>query len=197
MHVLFVHQNFPAQFGHIAAHLAKRHGYQCSFVNERRAGKIGEVECIQYKLDGGATKHNHYCTRTFENATRHAMSVYEAMKGRPDIKPDLVVGHSGFGSTLFLRELYPDTPIINYFEYFYRTRHSDMDFRKEYPPQPLDFLAPRSQCNWPARPRQLRCWLQPDGLPAQPVSRGIPTQTADHLRRRRLGDLEANAESPA
>jgi glycosyltransferase involved in cell wall biosynthesis len=145
MHVLFVHQNFPAQFGHIAAHLTKRHGYRCTFATERRGGKVGDIECVQYKVDGGATKHNHYCTRTFENTTRHALAVYDAMKARPDIQPDLVVGHSGFGSTLFLRELYPDVPIINYFEYFYRTRHSDMDFRKEFPPQPMDFLRARAR----------------------------------------------------
>jgi glycosyltransferase involved in cell wall biosynthesis len=145
MHVLFVHQNFPAQFGHIAAHLVKRHGYRCSFVNERRSGKVGDIDCIQYKPGGGATKHNHYCTRTFENANWHAMGVYDAMKARPDVKPDLVVGHSGFGSTLFLRELYSEVPIINYFEYFYRTKHSDMDFRKEYPPKPLDFLRARAR----------------------------------------------------
>jgi glycosyltransferase involved in cell wall biosynthesis len=145
MHVLFVHQNFPAQFGHIAAHLAKRHGYRCTFATERRAGKVGDIDCVQYKVEGGATKHNHYCTRTFENATRHALGVYDALKARPDVKPDLVVGHSGFGSTLFLRELYPDVPVINYFEYFYRTRHSDMDFRKEYPPQPMDFLRARAR----------------------------------------------------
>lgn len=145
MHVLFVHQNFPAQFGHIAAHLTHRHGFRCTFVTERRGGKVGDVECVQYKVDGGATKHNHYCTRTFENATRHAVGVYEAVKARPDLKPDLIVGHSGFGSTLFLRELFPDVPIINYFEYFYRTRDSDMDFRKDYPPQPMDFLRARAR----------------------------------------------------
>ena len=145
MHVLFVHQNFPAQFGHIAAHLIQRHGYRCTFANERRGGRVGDIDCVQYKQDGGATKHNHYCTRTFENATRHAMGVYDALKARPDVKPDLVVGHSGFGSTLFLRELYPGVPIINYFEYFYRTRQSDMDFRKEYPPLPLDFLRARAR----------------------------------------------------
>ena len=145
MHVLFVHQNFPAQFGHIADHLVKRHGFQCSFVTERRGGRVGNVDCIQYKVDGGATKQNHYCTRTFENATRHAHAVFNAVKAHPELKPDLIVGHSGFGSTLFLREIYPDVPIINYFEYFYRTRLSDMDFRKDYPPQPLDFLRARAR----------------------------------------------------
>jgi glycosyltransferase involved in cell wall biosynthesis len=145
MHVVFVHQNFPAQFGHIAAHLIKRHGYRCTFVNERRAGRVGDIDCIQYKPGGGATKHSHYCTRTFENATWHAMGVYDALKARPDVRPDLIVGHSGFGSTLFLRELYPDVPIINYFEYFYRTKQSDMDFRNEYPPKPLDFLRARAR----------------------------------------------------
>ncbi len=145
MHVLFVHQNFPAQFGHIAQHLVQRHGFRCTFVTERRGGKVGEVECVQYKVDGGATKQNHYCTRTFENATRHALAVHDAVKARPDLKPDLLVGHSGFGSTLFLRELFPNIPIINYFEYFYRTRDSDMDFRKEYPPVPMDFLRARAR----------------------------------------------------
>ena len=31
MHVLFVHKNFPAQFGHIAAYLIKQKGYRCTF----------------------------------------------------------------------------------------------------------------------------------------------------------------------
>jgi glycosyltransferase involved in cell wall biosynthesis len=73
------------------------------------------------------------------------LGVYTAIKARADLKPDLIVAHSGFGSTLFLRELYPDVPIINYFEYFYRTQNSDMDFRKDYPPQPLDLLRARTR----------------------------------------------------
>jgi glycosyltransferase involved in cell wall biosynthesis len=45
----------------------------------------------------------------------------------------LIVGHTGMVSTLYLRELY-DAPIINYFEFFYRTHGSDMDFRHDLPP---------------------------------------------------------------
>lgn len=139
MHILFVHQNFPAQFGHLAAWLVQKHGFRCTFVSERPPGVTGGVERIQYQIKGGATKQNHYCSRTFENAIWHTHAVYEALQARPDIQPDLIVGHSGFGSTLFLRELYR-CPIVNYFEYFYRPTNSDMDFRPDFPTQPLDRL---------------------------------------------------------
>jgi glycosyltransferase involved in cell wall biosynthesis len=133
MHVLYVHQNFPAQFGHIAAHLAQRPGWKCTFVSERPGGIVNGIEKIQYKLAGGATLRNHFCSRTFENTIWHCDAVYQALAGRPDVQPDLIVGHSGFGSTLFLRELYPRVPIINLFEYYYHPRgpNSDMDFRHD------------------------------------------------------------------
>jgi glycosyltransferase involved in cell wall biosynthesis len=133
MHVLYVHQNFPAQFGHIASHLVEKHGYRCTFVSETEPGTVGGIEKIQYKTTGGATRQNHFCSRTFENNIWHCDGVYQALKARPDVRPDLIVGHSGFGSTLFLRELYPDVPVINFFEYYYNPHDvdSDMEFRKD------------------------------------------------------------------
>src|SRR5262249_34677030 len=67
-----------------------------------------------------------------------------ALRDRPDIRPDLIVGHSGFGSTLFLRELYR-CPLINYFEYFYRPHDSDMDFRPDFPAEELALLRARAR----------------------------------------------------
>ena len=148
MHVLYVHQNFPAQFGHIARHLVDKLSWQCSFVSQTPGGVVGGINKIEYRIAGGATKQNHFCSRTFENTIWHCDAVYRAMKARPDVKPDLIVGHSGFGSTLFLRELYPKTPIINFFEYYYipHDKDSDMDFRKDlgWPTSELKYL--RSRC---------------------------------------------------
>jgi glycosyltransferase involved in cell wall biosynthesis len=144
MHILFVHQNYPAQFGHVAHALAWRPGVRCTFVSELPPGLDGGVERVQYRIKGGATSRTHYCSRTFENNVWHAHAVFDALKGRPDLRPDLIVGHSGFGSTLFLRELY-DTPIINYFEYFYHTKNSDMDFRPDFPATELNRLRARSR----------------------------------------------------
>src|SRR4051812_24315395 len=102
MNVLFVHQNFPAQFGHIARHLIGRLGWSCSFVSETPAGESGGIRKIRYKSAGGARETTHYCSRTFENATWHAHAIYEACKADPGPAPDLIVGHSGLGPTLFL-----------------------------------------------------------------------------------------------
>src|SRR5690242_15956701 len=97
MHVLYVHPNFPAQFGHIANYLVREKGWRCTFVSETPPGEVGGIEKVQYKLEGGATVKNHFCSRTFENGVWHCDAVYRAMKGRPDVRPDLIVGHSGFG----------------------------------------------------------------------------------------------------
>lgn len=133
MHVLFVHQNFPAQFGHIARHLVQQKGWRCSFLSETPGGTVDGIEKIQYRTRGGATRDNHFCSRTFENCVWHCDGVYAAMRERSNIRPDLIVGHSGFGSTLFLRELYPDVPIVNFFEFYYRPHDpdSDMTFRHD------------------------------------------------------------------
>jgi len=186
MHVLFVHQNYPAQFGHVADYLAARHGFRCTFVSERPPARAGGVERIQYSIRGGATPSTHYCSRTFENAVWHTHAVYEALKARPDVRPDLVVGHSGFGSTLFLRELY-DRPLINYFEYFYRPKNSDMDFRPDFPTNELDRLRARARnAMLLARPGELRQGLQPtrwqrDRLPPSSTTRSASSSTASTL----------------
>ncbi len=142
MHIVWIHQNFPAQFGHIAKRLADGQKVRSTFVTNRPPAKPVGIEVVPYQIRGGATRHNSYFTRTFENSVAHAHGVYEACKqwgGRPD----LVVAHSGFGSSLFLRELW-NCPIINYFEYFYHPHDSDLDFRPNMPAAERDVL--RSYC---------------------------------------------------
>jgi glycosyltransferase involved in cell wall biosynthesis len=139
MHVMFVHQNFPAQFRYMAPRLAKEHGWRCSFITEKAQGTLPGVDKYVYPLRGGATKANHICTRNFENAVAHAHSVYESIKSRADLNPDLIVAHTGFGSSLFLPYVF-DAPIINFLEYFYHPTGQDMGFRPESPVAEMDLL---------------------------------------------------------
>src|SRR5437870_13267440 len=131
MKILFVHPNFPAQFRYLAPRLAREFGWQCSFATQNaNVPDVPGVERVLYRRDGGPGPANHLCTRYFESAVRHAHGVYEALKARPDIQPDLIVAHSGFGSSLFLPHLY-DAPIVNFFEYFYRPVGQNLGYRPE------------------------------------------------------------------
>ncbi len=146
MHILFLHQNFPAQFGQVAMHLARSCGYRCTFVSEKEVADSTEIQHVRFQSSGGAVAETHYCSRTFENQTWRSHAVYAALKARQDIQPDLIVAHSGFVSSLYLRELYPATPHIGYFEFFYHAHDSDMDFRSDLPmPPEIDFLRVRTR----------------------------------------------------
>ena len=117
----------------------------CStFLSQREPVNDTKIRRLQYKPHGGATAKTPYLTRTFENAVAHATGIYGALKQTPEMKPDLIVAHAGFGSSLYLRELY-DVPIINHFEYYYHTHNSDLDFRPELPPSEEKLLRGRTR----------------------------------------------------
>jgi hypothetical protein len=91
MHVLFVHPNFPAQFRSIAPRLAADYGWTCTFATEnQKAPALPGVEKVVYRTRWGATGATPFEARPFDNAMGHARGVYEALRGPPDIKPDLV-----------------------------------------------------------------------------------------------------------
>lgn len=144
MHVLFVHRTFPAQFGPIADRLSHRRGYRCTFVSEMPAGRSGPIRRLRSRSVRSRPAGPHDIVWPFVEAMRRARAVLATLKAHPRIRPDVVVGHSGFGSTVFLRELY-DCPIVNHFEYYYHPRNSDMDFRSEFPVTEADVLRLRAR----------------------------------------------------
>jgi glycosyltransferase involved in cell wall biosynthesis len=167
MNIVFVHKEFPGHYGHLAHLLAERHGFECTFVYNRlparyeqaggdqvlglqsvkAAGAHGDpvhrgVRMVRYESRGASRETNPFAIH-FDISMWHNQAVHEALQARPEIRPDLVVGHAGFGTSLFLADLY-DCPLLSYCEYFYRTRDCDLDFRPEYPPSEFDILRHRT-----------------------------------------------------
>jgi len=52
--------------------------------------------------------------------------------------PDVVFGHSGWGETLFLKEVWPEAKLIVYAEFYYRGRGADVGFDPEFSPPTFD-----------------------------------------------------------
>lgn len=135
MHVMFIHPNFPAQFGQIANHLTTRLGWQCTFVTSIATSHLQvPFTRISYKLDDGPQPEVFHNPGNLQALMDHMAAIYRGLRGAPQFKPDLVVGHMSFGTMLYLRNLYA-CPFIGYYEILPGPFWNDgVVLRKEYPP---------------------------------------------------------------
>jgi glycosyltransferase involved in cell wall biosynthesis len=138
MHVLFVHRAFPAQFGRLGLELARRFGWKCSFLVEHLSrcpspspDMLAELD-VQYLPRQPDADSAPPWPRTFGQALGRAQALAEAVRARPGLRPDLVVGHGGLTPTLLLREVL-SCPIVDYCEYYFATQRRDLTYRVDLP----------------------------------------------------------------
>ena len=130
MKVLFVHQNFPGQYLHLARHLGAQPGNEVVFITQRADGALPGVRKILYKPHRPITATVHHYLRETEAAAINAQQVARAalnLKGSGFV-PDVMLGHNGWGEIWYLKDVFPETPLIGYFEFFYRARGADVGF---------------------------------------------------------------------
>lgn len=142
MHVLFIHPSFPAQFGHIAARLTSEFGWHCTFLTSVDTTDLQlPFDHWNYHIKPGPLPKVYRSDRTAMEPYVHMAAIYQGLRATPQIQPDLVVGHTYFGSLLFLRQLYR-CPLMGYFEWLPPPFWSD-DFalRPDYGPNEEERLA--------------------------------------------------------
>jgi glycosyltransferase involved in cell wall biosynthesis len=131
--VLFVHNNFPAQFRDLAETLVAR-GVPCFAIGNETAPGLPGVQMVRYRLSRGTGKD------VFELAVRaeadlirgrHALEAARWLKNQGH-EPQLIVGHPGWGETSLLSHVFPEAKQILYPEFFYSGRDSDIDFDPEF-----------------------------------------------------------------
>lgn len=134
MRVLITHNNFPAQFRHIAEYLGRTPGNQVVFAtkNLREEWVINGVNKVEFSPDGSPAEHIHPLARNFEDSIRHGIGMLRLCRGLKEkgFIPDVILGHSGWGQTMFLRDVFPDTPFIGYFEWYYNAGSPETTFDK-------------------------------------------------------------------
>jgi glycosyltransferase involved in cell wall biosynthesis len=136
---LFVHQNFPGQFPHIARALAEQGDDVVAIGESRRLEQRRlphpKVRLIGYPSPKGAGRHTHHYLRGLEAHVRRGQDVLRVCQQliTNGFQPDIVVAHPGWGEALFLRDVFPRARIIHYLEFFYRAEGADVGFDPEFP----------------------------------------------------------------
>jgi glycosyltransferase involved in cell wall biosynthesis len=138
---LFVHQNFPGQYLHIVRHLVASRQHDVVFLTEPNANRIPGVRTVPYPKPAGPAPEAHVAARELDGAARRAdiVSHTAANLKRLGFEPDIIIGHHGWGELLNLCDIWPDTPLLGYLEFYYCAHDVDVGFDPEFPTHPADF----------------------------------------------------------
>ena len=141
MRYLFIHQNFPAQFRHVAKALADDPDNQVVGIGEERNLKgrpalHPRIRVLAYRPHGKTHPETHHYLRDFESHIRRGQSITRlllTLRDREGFRPDVVVAHPGWGEGLFLKDIFPEARVVQYFEYYYQGSGGDVGFDPEFP----------------------------------------------------------------
>jgi len=136
MNILFIHQNFPGQFKHLAPALVQHgHTVVAMTMQKTEARKWQGVTLVPYTASRGTTPNVHPWVSDFETKTIRGEACFRAalqMKAQ-GFTPDVIIAHHGWGESLFLKEVWPDAKLGIYCEFFYHPHGADVGFDPEFP----------------------------------------------------------------
>src|SRR5690242_14241394 len=135
MNLLFLHQNMPGQFVHLATALARDPANRVVFATRRDKVDLPGVHRITYPAPRAAAAGTHHYLRLYENCVLHGQQVARVCLDlmRDGFRPDVIVAHPGRGESLFVKDVIPSVPLLNYCEFYYHGRGVDLGFDPEEP----------------------------------------------------------------
>jgi len=135
MKILFIHQNFPGQYKHLAPLLASR-GHQCVALTLRvkEATTWNGVRVLPYTLPKRKAQAVHPWLTDLDTKVTRAEACYRAARRLRDkgFTPDLILAHPGWGESMFLRDVWPDARLGLYCELYHLSDYPHVDFDPEF-----------------------------------------------------------------
>lgn len=133
MNILFIHPNFPGQFLYLAEYLAKNPENRVFFLSEENVSgaTLPGVQLVLYKPAAQEAKDLAEKTGPCKTMMHSMLTGLQVVKALQQIEkqahfiPDVIVGHTGWGSLLYVKDLYPNVPVLGYVEWFYRAIGGD------------------------------------------------------------------------
>lgn len=122
MRILFIHNNFPGQYRRLYQYLAQFPEYELMVATLDSNSQDTPLKTLRYSSPPPQVpKQVRPAVRVTNRAVAQGHLVYMRLKEVRDsgYKPDLVLSHSGWGASLFIKDLFPDTKLLNYYEWYH------------------------------------------------------------------------------
>ena len=119
--ILFIHDNFPAQFGALGQWLAAQ-GWDVAFATAAPHAQSETMRILRYAPHRPPSRETHPYAQAMDRAAITAQAfVRAALAARRDgYRPDIIVAHSGWGAGMFAKDVFPEAAFVAYCEWWYR-----------------------------------------------------------------------------
>lgn len=111
-----------------------------------RDGQFSSVARVAYRPHREPGKDTHPYLRKAESQVLNGQAVARGLLDlrKKGFAPDLVFAHIGWGEALYVKDIFPDAPLIGYCEFYYHARGVDVGFDPEYPSSMDDLFRVRT-----------------------------------------------------
>ncbi|MEL6587876.1 MAG: glycosyltransferase, partial [Pseudomonadota bacterium] len=136
MKILFVHQNMPGQYREMLDWFLEQGGHELVFLTQRKNfPEIKGIKKVVYQAHHTPGKDAYGLSRVWEEASGMGYGAALAAAKLKDagFVPDIILGHTGWGELLFMKQVLPDVPVLGFFEYFYLAQGGPVNFDPDEP----------------------------------------------------------------
>jgi glycosyltransferase involved in cell wall biosynthesis len=132
LRILFVHQNFPAQFRYVSVAL-RNAGHVVQVVTSSDNQQPIQFPVVHYAFKK-ALGEPPPLVGGFLETIRQGHAASRALLSMRDqgFLPDLVIGHVGWGESLMVKDIWPRTKLILHAEFYYASDGANINFDPEF-----------------------------------------------------------------
>lgn len=141
INILLIHQNLPSQFNNLITFLLKQKNVNLIGVKEKNPSSpfsnhsvLRGMNIVEYTLNSFNREADNYLVTMLDNRIARGQLVGQIAKAlkQQNFYPDVIIGHTGWGETMFLKGHYPDAKLVWLQEYFYGPNAPDINFDPEF-----------------------------------------------------------------
>ncbi len=137
MRILFIHQNFPGQFRHLAHRLATNGHEVIALSINKPITPIPGVKVFLHRPQPKFENSNSSPPNSILELRTKILRGESVARALAELKqrgfvPDTIYAHSGWGEAFYVKDIFPDARLIIYAEYFYQAIDGDLNFDPEF-----------------------------------------------------------------
>lgn len=136
MKILFIHPNMPGQYKHLCRAFADNPKNTVVFITKPRNLEIPNVHKVEYKMQREPSAATHRYLTGVERAVLTGQEVWRmchALRHKEGFVPDVICAHPGWGDALFVKDIYPESKLLSFFEFYYQFYGADVGFDPSEP----------------------------------------------------------------